>query len=276
MQIFKYLKNIKSFSVIVLPDDTSYAAKSRKLKLLNTIIILVLYSIVCSIIGYYILQLTGIGHIILPGQTKMSKEDTEKIETLNEKIIFLAKELQSLKSTNERLKYALILGDSSITDSIFMFDTTKKSKIPSIDGNIVAVFLNLFESLDIFKPDDIIFIKPIDGFISRKFAPEKGHQGIDIVVKEGTSVFASAGGFVIFADYTIDFGYTIILGHSEGYITIYKHCSSLLKNQRELVLQGELIALSGNSGYQSTGPHLHFEIWKDGVAINPESILINY
>ena len=276
MNIFKYIKNIKSFSVIFIPDDTSYAAKSRKIKLSKTIVILLLYTIVSAIISYYVIQLTGIGYIILPGQSEMTKEDTEKIESLNEKIIFLAKELQSLKSSNERLKYALILGDSSITDSIFMVDTTNKSKMPPVGGNILGVFLNLLESLEIFKPGDIIFIRPINGFISRKFAPEKGHHGIDIVVKGGTSVFASAGGFVIFADYTIDFGYTIILGHSDGYITVYKHCSSLLKKQRELVLQGELIALSGNSGYQSTGPHLHFEIWKDGVAINPETILIHY
>ena len=66
----------------------------------------------------------------------------------------------------------------------------------------------------------------------------------------------------------------MILSHSDGYLSIYKHCSVLLKNEREFVKQGELIAQSGNSGLATTGPHLHFEIWHNGKAIDPENLLI--
>jgi len=99
-------------------------------------------------------------------------------------------------------------------------------------------------------------------------------MGLDIAVKENTPVYASASGYVVFAGYTVDEGYVIILNHSDGYLTIYKHCALLLKNERERVEQGELIAQSGNSGLHSSGPHLHFEIWKDGSVINPELVLI--
>lgn len=95
-------------------------------------------------------------------------------------------------------------------------------------------------------------------------------------MKSGTPVYAAANGYVIFADYTTEDGYMIILDNNNGYITVYKHCSVLLKRARDVVLQGETIALSGNTGEISTGPHLHFEIWKDGKPINPEKILINY
>jgi murein DD-endopeptidase MepM/ murein hydrolase activator NlpD len=231
---------------------------------------------VISLISYYVLQLSGIGKIILPGQDKMSSEDQEKIELLNEKIIFLAQELQSLKTTNEKLRYALILGDSSLIDSIPIPDSTMTKKNPPVGGDILGAIIKLVRSSNTYQSDEILFIKPVEGFISRKFNPASGHHGIDIVLREGTSVFATAGGFVIFADFTIDYGYTIILSHTTGYISVYKHCSALLKKQREIVVQGELIALSGNSGYKSTGPHLHFEIWREGVPINPETVLTKY
>ena len=274
MPILKYWKNLRNFSVIILPDDTSHQTKSRKINVATVLLALTLYTIVVAIIGFTFLHVTGVGNLILPSQSKLRPEDVRTVETLNEKILFLAKELQSLKSTNEKLKYALILGDSSLADSLNLDDTTS-FEIPA-EGNILGAISNLLNSLYPDDPEDIIFISPANGFVSRKFDIKKGHFGIDIVLKEGTPVFASAGGFVIFADYTIDFGYTLILNHGDGFISVYKHCSSLLKQERERVEQGEIIALSGNSGAKSTGPHLHFEIWKDGIALNPETVLTNY
>ena len=95
-------------------------------------------------------------------------------------------------------------------------------------------------------------------------------------MKENSPVFASAGGYIVFADYTPNYGYSIIINHQENYVTKYLHCSTLLKKNGDIVRQGELIALSGNSGSESTGPHLHFEIWKDGKPINPSEVLIKF
>ena len=98
-------------------------------------------------------------------------------------------------------------------------------------------------------------------------------MGIDFGVASGSPVYASAGGLIIFAEYTVESGYQIILQHDDNYLTIYKHCSSLIKRIRERVTQGELIALSGNSGKNTTGPHLHFEIWQNGKPIDPQKFL---
>ena len=100
-------------------------------------------------------------------------------------------------------------------------------------------------------------------------------MGLDFAVRTGTSILASAAGYVVFAGFTADDGYMIILVHSDGYITVYKHCSGLTKKLRDSVLQGETIALSGNTGLATTGPHLHFEIWKNGQVIDPKDLLIN-
>ncbi len=275
MKIFKYLKNLKNFSIIILPDDTSHEAKSHKFNSIKILIFLIAFSIFMSIASYYFFNLTGIGHTVLPGNFHVRTEEQQKLETLNEKIIFLATEIQKLKSTNQRLKYALVLGDTVLADSLGVdLDSVEQYYEYPAEGNILSIILNFFKSEKIITNSQTFFILPVNGYISREYEPEKGHMGLDIVVKENTPVYAAASGYVVFAGYTVDEGYVIILNHSDGYITIYKHCALILKKERDAVQQGELIAQSGNSGLHTSGPHLHFEIWKDGSVIDPESVLI--
>jgi len=276
MQILKYFKNLKkSFSIIIVPDDTSREARSKKLTLTRLLIFAAVYSILVAVFGYYFFNITGIGKSVLPGNYDQSEETIKKLEELNEKVIFLAKELQLLKSDNQKLKYAMALGDSSLIDSFKVnHDTLKKLYKTPKEGNILGAFINLLQNVFNQQENTIFFILPVNGYISRGFDPERGHFGIDIVVKDGTPVYASAGGFVVFSGYTNNYGHIIILSHSDGYLSIYKHCSVILKKEREFVKQGELIAQSGNSGLATTGPHLHFEIWHNGKPVDSETLLI--
>ncbi len=275
MLIFKYLKNLKNFSVIILPDDTSHEARSHKFNSVKILLFLVAFSIFMSVASYYFFSLTGIGSTVLPGNFQIRTDEQKKIETLNGKIIFLANEIQKLKSTNQRLKYALVLGDTVLADSLGVeLDSVEQYYDYPAEGNILSAVLKIFSLENRKVKSQKFFILPVNGYISREYEPEKGHMGLDIAVKENTPVYASASGYVVFAGYTVDEGYVLILNHSDGYMTIYKHCALLLKNERDSVEQGELIAQSGNSGLHSSGPHLHFEIWKDGSVINPELVLI--
>jgi len=275
MQIFKYFKNLKSFSVIIVPDDTSHEARSKKFTLIRIFFFAFIYSILIAVFGYYFFALSGIASYVLPGNFIQSTENAEKMEQLNTKIIFLAKELQHLKSANQKLKYALALGDSALIDSFKINpDSLQKLYKTPKEGNIFGVLLNYFKKVFSLQDSPIFFILPVNGYISRSFDPERGHYGMDLVVKDGTPVFATAGGFVVFSGYTNNYGHIIILSHSDGYLSIYKHCSVILKKEREFVKQGDLIAQSGNSGLATTGPHLHFEIWHNGKPINPETVLI--
>jgi murein DD-endopeptidase MepM/ murein hydrolase activator NlpD len=275
MPIFKYLKNLKNFSVIILPDDTSHEARSHKFNSLKISLFLIAFSIFMSIASYYFFNLTGIGHAVLPGNFQIRTEDRQKVESLNEKIIFLASEIQKLKSTNQRLKYALVLGDTVLADSLGIeLDSVEQFYDYPAEGNILSVILKIFSQENSNTNSQTFFILPVNGYISRDYEPEKGHMGLDFAVKENTPVYAAGSGYVLFAGYTVEEGYVLILNHSDGYISVYKHCALLLKNERETVEQGELIAQSGNSGLHSSGPHLHFEIWKDGNVINPELVLI--
>jgi murein DD-endopeptidase MepM/ murein hydrolase activator NlpD len=114
---------------------------------------------------------------------------------------------------------------------------------------------------------------PVNGFVSQEFRwPE--HPGIDIVAREGLPIQASADGRVVFSGWTNDFGNSVILYHSSGYLTFYRHNAQNLVSLHQSVKQGDIIALLGNSG-ESSGPHLHFEIWKDGRPQNPRIYLLD-
>lgn len=114
------------------------------------------------------------------------------------------------------------------------------------------------------------FIWPLKGRISSKFGPRWGkkHEGIDISVPIGQKIVAAASGKVVLGGWVTGYGYTVIIEHAGGYRTLYAHNSKLLVAGGDRVQQGDLIAISGNSG-RSTGPHLHFEIQKDGRPMDP-------
>lgn len=267
---FKKLKNV---SVLIIPEETSQAPRSYKISLKKLMWIISLYSVILFVLGFYIISFTPLSEVIFPYSLRLSDSDKKKIEILDNKVIMLAKEIESLKAVNKRLKFAIMLGDSTLIDKKEIQKDTIKGKSP-FEGNLFGVVIKLFNNIFNFQHENITFLKPAEGYLSQKFNPERGHFGVDFSMKENRPIFASAGGYVVFASYTTDYGYSIIINHNNNYVTKYFHCSSLLKKEGDFVLQGETIALSGNSGTESTGPHLHFEIWKDGKPINPLEVLI--
>lgn len=126
------------------------------------------------------------------------------------------------------------------------------------------------------RPDieGLIFYRPTRGMITEKFDADRKHYGTDIAANPGESVLATLDGTVILSTYTAETGYVIEVQHNQDFISVYKHCSSLLKREGDTVQAGEAIALVGNSGQLTTGPHLHFELWHKGRAVNPEQYIV--
>ncbi|NBC85242.1 MAG: peptidoglycan DD-metalloendopeptidase family protein [Bacteroidetes bacterium] len=110
------------------------------------------------------------------------------------------------------------------------------------------------------------------GFPTRGFNAREGHYAIDIAVEAGSYVYSVGDGYVIFADWTNDGGYTIAVQHADGYLSVYKHNQRLVKRIGDRVRQQEAVAVSGNSGEITTGPHLHFELWHHGLAQDPRPL----
>jgi murein DD-endopeptidase MepM/ murein hydrolase activator NlpD len=212
-------------------------------------------------IAAMIMIYTPLNSLFFSKTVQLSHYQVNELGKLQEKVRFLDGQVELLKRQNQGLRNAIILGDST---------ALKKYDKQKYGGSIFEAVsgLSLFS-----EPLPPLFKRPIDGFISNTFRPLEGHFGIDYAVKSGTPVYAAANGYVIFSDYTADDGNMIILGHRDGFVTVYKHCQSLLKKIRQTVLQGEQIALSGASGRLAYGPHLHFEIWEQGVPIDPQQFI---
>jgi murein DD-endopeptidase MepM/ murein hydrolase activator NlpD len=117
-------------------------------------------------------------------------------------------------------------------------------------------------------------VTPVRGFLTQGFDPSRNHFGIDIAAQRGTPIYAAGDGVVVFSGWTYDDGNMVILAHGGGYLTVYKHNQSLLKSTLNGVKRGEAIALLGSSGETSRGPHLHFEVWKNGVPQDPNGYLL--
>jgi murein DD-endopeptidase MepM/ murein hydrolase activator NlpD len=114
---------------------------------------------------------------------------------------------------------------------------------------------------------------PMYGEVTAKFDFGKKHFGTDVAAPTNTPVKSVADGVVVFAEWAIETGYVVMVEHSFGLISIYKHNSSGLVSQGEIVKAGQVLALSGNTGELTTGPHLHFELWSEGNPINPEDYI---
>ena len=113
------------------------------------------------------------------------------------------------------------------------------------------------------------FMAPLKGTISSGFNAKKKHFGIDILGKKDEPIKACLDGLVILSTWSYDYGYIITVQHDDAIISVYKHNSALLKKEGDLVRAGDPIAIIGNTGNQSSGPHLHFEIWYNMNPINP-------
>ena len=116
-------------------------------------------------------------------------------------------------------------------------------------------------------------ISPLEGIITSNFDNVGGHYAIDIAAPANTPIKTCFEGTVIFADWTSETGNIIIVQHENNLISAYKHNSALLKEVGEFVRSGEAIAIIGNSGENSTGPHLHFELWYEGAPIDPQGFI---
>ena len=110
---------------------------------------------------------------------------------------------------------------------------------------------------------------PVAGALSDELDLGIGHLGVDLAAAEGSPIQAVDDGTVLFSTYTVETGYTLVLQHRGDRVSIYKHCASLLKTQGDLVAGGEAVGLVGNTGEWTSGPHLHFEWWVQGRAVDP-------
>ncbi len=121
--------------------------------------------------------------------------------------------------------------------------------------------------------DAVFFYKPVNGIVSARYEADIRHYGIDLVAAPKENVLATLDGTVVYTGYDPQYGNVIQIQHKNGFLSVYKHNEMLLKAIGDQVIAGEAIALIGNTGDLSTGPHLHFELWFKGSPVNPEEYI---
>ena len=270
------------YRLVILNEETFEERFSLKLSRLNVFVVLGMLSIAIVFITSYIIAFTPMREYI-PGYADVHLQ--RNIYELQLKADSIENAFASKDKYIENLK--TILGENTIPEQPQMLqDTTKKKNYRAItdihskaDSMLRSDYenqnkYNLFvdESAD-KKPKagvtNLYFFTPIKGILTSKFDPAQEHYGIDIVAKRNEAIKSVQDGTVIFTGWTVGTGYVVAIQHPGNIVSVYKHNSVLLKKEGNFVRAGEAIAIIGESGELSTGPHLHLELWINGNPVNP-------
>ena len=175
----------------------------------------------------------------------------------------------------------IINGEELVTPENYEEITNTQNPISfekSIDDSLFRVKVETEDKSSIYKKDNtnnsnLMFFTPLSGLISDGYNNKTKHFGIDLVAKEKSRISSVLDGTVVISHWAYETGYVIGVQHNNDYLSFYKHNSVLLKSVGDYVNAGDHIAIIGNSGELSSGPHLHFELWHKGVPVNPENYI---
>jgi len=273
-------KLFNKYRLVIINEDTFEEKLTFKLTRLNVFIYGGLFSILLIIGTSYLIAFTNLREYI-PGysSTELKKEATQlvyKTDSIVEVLKFNNLYIEKVKEVLTGKVTGVLFDRDSVLKSI-QYNKDTMNLFPS-DADLE--FRQSIERADRYslfneatKNADIVFFSPVSGILTDGYNPKTKHYAVDIAVEMGTPVKAVADGTVIFAEWTAQTGHVIIVDHTGGFISIYKHNTALHKAQGELVKSGEAIASAGDTGELSTGPHLHFELWNEGYPVNPTNYI---
>ena len=270
-------KLLHNYRFVIISDDSFEEKLSIKLSRLNILALFGSFIFISFFAAILLITYTPLKEYI-PG--KSTTEVQKSLIELNIKSDSLEKALKSrgvyLQNINN-----IITGDELITAKKPEEIKSHEAEISfekSIEDSLLRVVVEGEDKSSItFNKEKnnefLMFFTPLNGIITDRFNGKQKHFGVDIVAKEKSRIAAALEGTVIVSSWTYETGYVIIIQHKNDYISLYKHNSVLLKKVGDFVSSGDHIAIIGNSGELSTGPHLHFELWYKGNPVNPEDYI---
>lgn len=268
--------------LVILNEETFAEVFSLRLTLMNVFVVATLGALLIIFVTTFIIAFTPLREYI-PGyaSSKLKRDATElalKSDSLTNALKKNEAYIASIrKILTGDLDYAKFNKDS-ITPSTLASISDDEMKPTAADLKLREDVAredkyNLFEKA---KPRvSVVLFPPVKGMVTDQFNPKAKHYAVDVALAKNTPIKSILGGTVIFADWTPNTGNVVIIRHNSGFISVYKHAASLTVDQGDKVRTGEVIALAGSTGQESTGVHLHFELWKDGYPIDP-SIFIEF
>ena len=276
-----FLKRIfNDYKVVVSSEDTFEEKLSFKANKINAFIIMLLYSIILIAFTISIVFFTQLREMV-PGYSSSDLLNraiylTKKTDSLEQQIALNNKFYKSIEDVlsgniDELVPRDELSVDSSLINSDFV------TVSPNSQDSILRKYVENEDKFNLTNNELVIenkmFFSPIKGEITQSFNFNENHFAIDIAADIGTPVKSVLDGKIIFSEWSLETGYVVVIDHGENIISVYKHNSKTLKEQNDFVQAGEVIAYSGNQGNLSSGPHLHFELWKNGTPIDPEPLL---
>jgi len=276
-----------TYRLVIMNNETFEEMGSYRLSLLNFYIILSTLVVLSGLLVLALIIFTPLKSLIPGyGDTSDKMELLELRQTVDE--LEIEMKAQEAYTTNFR---KILVGDienydevpleeSEMPDSMLNVNRIKEDEwlrkevelgekiqergLLSKSANYVPQEVSL---------EQIYFIPPVNGMISEDFQLEKQHYGVDVMAPKNTPIKAIMDGYIITSDWTLETGNTIGIQHGNGLISFYKHNSALLAKAGSYVKAGEAVAIIGNTGTLSDGPHLHFELWHDGKPVNPSDYI---
>ena len=275
-----FKKLFSYYKVVVSSEDTFEEKFAFKASKINVFVLMLVYSVILISFTISIVFFTQLRELV-PGYSSSDLLSraiylTQKTDSLERQIELNNKFYKSIEDvlsgkSDEFIERDNIPIDSSLNEkNLFSISTNS-------EDSILRNYVDSQDKFNLTKNELVIenkmFFSPIKGDITQAFNFEENHFAIDIAADIGTPVKSILDGKILFSEWSVDTGHVIIVDHGDNIVSVYKHNSKSLKEQNDFVQAGEVIAYSGNQGSLSSGPHLHFELWKNGTPIDPEPLL---
>ena len=269
-------KLLSKYRLVILNENTFEEQVSFKLSRLNVFALMLVTSLMLIVGTIFLIAFSPLREYI-PGYSstalmKQANQLSYQTDSILSAVSYNEKYYESIKKV---LKGEVAPETFSI-DSIDFSKTSdigKHSLYASQDDLELRNEIENIEKYSLTNVSEIdteyLFFPPVKGKITSDFDIKSKHFAVDIAVDSNVPIMAASNGMVVFAEWNPQTGNVIVLKHSSGIISVYKHNDKLLKSQGETVNAGEAIAIAGNTGELSTGPHLHFELWDKDVPLNP-------
>lgn len=266
--------------LVILNEDTFEEIFSLKLTLMNVFVVASVGAVLIITTTTFIIAFTPLREFIPGYASDKLKRDATELALKSDSLTYTIKKNEAYLASIKKV----LTGDLQVAefnkDSIYatIVESPEKEEVKPSEADLKLREevthedkFNLFEKAQ--SRVSIVLFPPAKGSITEKFNFKNRHYAVDVALVKNTPIKAILNGTVIFADWTPSIGNVIIIRHNNGFISVYKHAASLTKSQGEVVRTGEVIALAGSTGQESTGVHLHFELWKDGYAIDPSQFI---
>ena len=271
---------LANYRFVIFNEETYEERFSYKLNRLNVFLTISISVVLLIAATFLVISQTQLKEYI-PGydSSELRRQAIRNNDRLDSLQLTLEQNQRYIASVNKVLRGDLDLQeletqrqfDSLQIDTAYVdFPTSKADSLLRADVAQDDKY-NVLESANQTVP--FVLFPPVTGTISQGYDASVEHYAVDVVVPRSTPIKAAAEGNVVFAGWTTETGYVIIINHPYNIISVYKHNASLNVRQGEAVVPGQVIAIAGNSGTMTTGPHLHFELWSDGYALNPEEFI---